>query len=132
MFKRLMIIGGILNTLFFLFHIFVGYRIQHLTALAAGYRNLLASFNLAASLFIFFIAYASLLHHQDLLQTKLGHAVLVFASLLYLSRAAEEFILFKFNAFIFGSCLLVGVIYALALVVATRKERPTTAVPLAA
>ena len=52
MFKRLMIAGGILNALFFLFHVFVGYRIQHLSQLAANYRALLESFNVAGALFI--------------------------------------------------------------------------------
>jgi putative effector of murein hydrolase len=124
MFKRLMIMGGILNTLFFLFHVYVGYRIQHLTQLADPYRSTLSGFNIAASLFIFFLAYASFRHQNDLLETKLGHAVLAFASLLYLSRAAEEFILFNFSPAPFFSCLLVGAIYVWALVIATRREDP--------
>jgi putative effector of murein hydrolase len=129
MFKRLMITGGILNGLFFLFHVFVGYRIQHLTQLAAGYRSLLASFNVAGALFILFIAYASFFHHQDLLETKLGHTALAFASLLYLTRAAEEFVLFKFDAAVFASCLPVGAIYAVALVIATKREGPAATLP---
>ena len=129
MFKRLMIAGGILNALFFLFHVFVGYRIQHFSQLAANYRALLESFNVAGALFILFIAYASFLHHRDLLASKLGHAVLAFASLLYLSRAAEEFILFEFDAAVFTSCLLVGAVYLGALAVATRREGPTQALP---
>ena len=129
MFKRLMITGGILNGLFFLFHVIVGYRIQHLTQLAAGYRSLLASFNVAGALFIFFIAHVSLLHHQDLLETKLGHTVLAFASLLYLTRAAEEFILFKFDAAVFASCLPVGAIYFVAVVIATRRKGPAVTLP---
>jgi len=130
MFKRLMIVGGILNSLFFLFHIFLGYQIQHLAHAAASHRGLLAAFNVAVALFIFFFVYASFLHQKDLLETKLGHAVLGLASLLYLSRAAEEFILFKFNTRIFVSCLLVGAIYAGALVIAMRSGRPTAALPL--
>ena len=51
-------------------------------------------------------------------------AVLAFASLLYLSRAAEEFFLFKFDAAVFGSCLLVGAVYAVALVIATKRGGP--------
>jgi putative effector of murein hydrolase len=130
MFKRLMIAGGILNALFFLFHIFVGYRIQRLTELAANYRALLASFNIAGALFILFIVYASFLHHNDLLETRLGHALLAFASLLYLSRAAEEFILFKFDAAVFGSCLPVGALYAVALVLAIKRKGPAATLPL--
>jgi len=130
-FKRLMIIGGILNTLFFLFHVFLCYQIHQLTKLAAGYRGLLEAFSIAGTLFIFFFAYASFLHQKDLLETKLGHSVLALTSLLYLSRAAEEFILFKFKAVIFASCLLVGAIYVAALVM-VRRERPTAALPLAA
>jgi hypothetical protein len=44
----------------------------------------------------------------------------------------ERFILFKFSTIIFASRLLVGVVYVVALVIATRRERPAVDMPLAA
>jgi hypothetical protein len=52
--------------------------------------------------------------------------------LLYLSCAAEEFILFKFHARVFVSCLVVGALYAMALVAALGREQAAAVVPLAA
>ena len=123
MFKRLMILGGILNSFFFLFHAFLGYRIHRL---ASVHRGTLQSFNIAGTLSIFFFAYASFAHQKDLQETRLGHAVLALASLIYLSRAAEEFILFKFTAGVFASCFIVGALYATALVIAVKKKPTNT------
>jgi hypothetical protein len=48
---------------------------------------------------------------------------------LFISRAAEEFILFKFNPAVFASCLLVGVIYFVALLIATKSKGPAASLP---
>jgi hypothetical protein len=126
MFRRLMVVGGILNSGFFLFHVFVGYELTHL---ASPHRALLEAFNLVGTLVIGFFAYASFVHHRELLETGLGHAVLGLASLIFLSRAAEEFILFKFRAPVFASCFVVGALYAVALVVALRRKSSASAQP---
>jgi hypothetical protein len=131
MFKRWMIVGGILNALFFLFHAYVGYEIQQLTGLADARRGFMEGCNFAMTLVMFLFAYASLLCPRDLLETKLGHAVLALISAIYLTRAAEELILFKFHGAAFAACLIVGVLYLWALVIATTRERPAASLPLA-
>jgi hypothetical protein len=78
--------------------------------------------NVSGVLFIFFFAYASFFHGKELLQTGLGRVVLSLILALYLSRAAEEFFLFKFTPAIFGSCVLVGAIYAALFVIALRES----------
>lgn len=123
--KALLVAGGVLNTLFFLFHIMLGYQIFHLTQVAPPYRAFMEALNVAGVLFMFFFAYVSFFHGKDLLGTGLGRTVLVLVSALYLSRAAEEFFLFKFNFAIFGSCIVVGAIYAALLVIAIR-QRPAS------
>lgn len=112
--RKLLTAGGVLNLVFGLFHIYLGYEIQHLD-LAPGYRGLMQALNVGGTLFIFFFAWASLFHQRDLLECRLGRSVLVLTAALYLTRAAEEFILFRFTPGIFAACLLVGGIYAALL-----------------
>ena len=57
--KVLLVIGGILNSLFFLLHLVLSYQIHNLTQLAAGYRGLLQALNVGGVLFIFFFAFVS-------------------------------------------------------------------------
>jgi hypothetical protein len=127
--KPLLIAGGILNTVFFLFHLFLGYQIHHLVQLTTPYRTLMEALNVGGVLFIFFFAYASFFHGKELLTTGLGRVVLLLVAALYISRAGEEFVLFKFTPVIFGSCLLVGIIYVTLFAIAlkeTNKRRPAT------
>ena len=120
--RVLLIVGGILNAIFLLLHLLLGYQIHQLSQLAPEDRGLMQALNVAVVLFVFFFAYASFLHGKELFETGLGRAALAFASLLYLSRAAEEFFLFKFTAAIFGTCLLVGAIYAALLLMAIKRS----------
>lgn len=124
--RRLLFIGGVLNSAFFLFHLLLAYQISRLVQLAPPHRALMEALNAAGALFLFFFAYASFVHGKELLETGLGRVVLVLASALYLSRAAEEFFLFPFNLAIFSSCLFVGAIYAALFVIALQeKPQPT-------
>jgi len=120
--KRLLIAGGILNALFFLFHVWLGYQIHQLAQVAPPYRALMEALNVGGVLFIFFFAYASLFHGKDLMETGLGRVVLALVAVLYLSRAAGELFLFNFTAVIFASCLVVGAIYAALFVIALANE----------
>lgn len=125
--KALLTCGGILNVLFGLFHIFLGYQIAHWQQLPSGGRSMMQALNASGALFIFFFAYASFFLREDLLGTRLGRGVLAVAALLYLSRAAEEFILFSFSPTIFFPCLLVGLLYATLVYLAKPAERKALA-----
>ena len=125
--RGLLIAGGILNSLFLLFHLLLGYQICHLTQVAAPYRGLMEALNVGGVLFIFFFAYVSFFHGKELLESGLGRVVLVLISALYLSRAAEEFVLFQFTPAIFGSCVLVGAIYLALLVISLKmRQKPVS------
>jgi hypothetical protein len=75
--KVLLIVGGVLNTLFFIFHLAMGYQIHHLTQVAPAYRSLMEALDIGGVLFIFFFAYVSFFHGKELLETGLGHIILV-------------------------------------------------------
>jgi len=125
--KRLLIIGGVLNTIFFLFHIQLGYQIHHLTQVSSSHRALMEALNGAGVLFIFFFAYVSFFHAEELIETGLGRIVLALVAVLYLSRAAEEFFLFAFTPLVFGSCLLVGALYVALFTLALQQvQKPAT------
>jgi hypothetical protein len=113
--KTLLTTGAVFNVLFGIFHVWLGWTIEQSPALPPETRGLVLALNVAGTLMIFFLAYASAFCAHDLLATQLGRAVLVAAAVLYLSRAVVEYALFTFSAVIFFSCLLVGVIYAALL-----------------
>ena len=118
--RVLLILGGIFNTIFFLFHIFLGYRIQHIPSLQPNVLGMLQALNVAGVLLMLFFAVSSFFMQHDLTETKLGRTVLGLVVLVFASRAVEEFFLFRFNLSIFVSCLVVAVVYAAVLVVSLR------------
>lgn len=124
--KALLIVGGILNSLFFLLHLVLAYQINHLTQLAAPLRGLMEALSVGGVLFIIFFAFVSFFCQAELLQTRLGRTVLVLITALYLSRAVEEFILFTPSLLIFLSCTVTGLVY-LALLVLSLRTPPHVA-----
>ena len=113
--KGLLYAAGGLNLLFGLFHILVGYRLQTSPAIPAYYRGFMEACNAAVTLMIFFLASACLFCQRDMLETRLGKAVLVLGSALYLARAFEEFFWFSFAVLVFASCLVPGAIHLAVL-----------------
>jgi hypothetical protein len=114
--QTLLVIGGGLNVLFGLLHIWLGWEFHHATHLSPDDRALMEMLNVGAILFVFFFAYASFFYRKELLSTALGKAVLALILLMYLSRAAEEVILSPvFSAVIFAVCLLVAGVYLAAI-----------------
>ena len=114
--QTLLVIGGGLNVLFGLLHIWLGWEFHHATHLSPDDRALMEMLNVGAILFVFFFAYASFFCRKELLSTALGKAVLVLILLTYLSRAIEEVILPPtFSIVIFAACLLVAGVYLAAI-----------------
>ncbi|MGO9241341.1 MAG: hypothetical protein ACLQBJ_11075 [Bryobacteraceae bacterium] len=113
--KTLLYVTGFLNLLFGLFHVYLGYEIGVSSTLAQDPRSLLQGLNLANALMIFFLAYVCLMHQRDMLATGLGKAVLLLGTLVYLSRAAEEFFWFQFSPLMTTACLVVGVLHLILL-----------------
>lgn len=120
--KRLILAGGIFNAFFTVFHIWLGWQIQTIPDLLPEYKSLMLMLNVAGTLTIAFATFASFFCMDDLLGTGLGRATIVLVALFYGSRAIEEIILApQFSPIIFGVCLLVAMIYALAIAGVVRK-----------
>jgi hypothetical protein len=114
--QTLLVVGGVVNVLFGLLHIWLGWEFHRATHLSPDDRALIEMLNVGAILFVFFFAYASFFCRKELLSTALGKAVLVLILLMYLSRAVEEIILSPtFSIVIFATCLLVVGIYLAAI-----------------
>jgi len=122
--RALLLIGGILNLAFGTFHIGLFWGLQAAAGLSTSVRSLVLALNGAVILSVLFLAVASLFFRADLLATGLGRLTLGLAAALYLSRAAEEFLLFKFTPVIFGACSVVGALYVAILVMALRIPGP--------
>lgn len=108
--------GGIINALFCLFHVWLGWAMWHWTQVPASMRSLLEIFNLSGVLFIGFFAYASLFRPVEMLESGLGRALGLLVFLLYGVRAAAEFVFqAKLNPVIVAFCLVVAAIYLAVL-----------------
>jgi len=122
--RALLVVGGILNLAFAAFHIGLFRGIQASTSLSPSTKGLMHALNAAGTLSIAFFVVVSFFFRDDLLTTRLGRLTLGLVSALYLSRAAEEFFLFKFTPVIFGACSVVGALYVGILVMALRTPGP--------
>jgi len=120
--RALRVVGGVLNGLFALFHVWLGWRIGG-SGLPDAARGLMLALNAGGTLFIAFFAYAFLARGADLLSTGLGRATLAVCLLLYWSRAVEEIFWFRFSPAIFVTCLAAGAIPG-ALLALTRRAAP--------
>jgi hypothetical protein len=119
-----LIIGGVINVLFVLFHIFLGYNIYQIQNIAVEYRSLMTMLNVGGVLFIALFAIASLGYTQEMLTTRIGSLVTLFVVLLYGSRALEEIVVSShFSTVIFTACIIVAVVYIIPLVIG-RKNVP--------
>jgi hypothetical protein len=122
--KILIILGGVLNGLFTVFHIWLGWQIYSLQGLLPEHKALMLMLNVGGILLIGFATFASLFCIKDVLTTRLGKATIFLIILLYASRAVEEIIISPgFSLVIFTTCLAVAAIYALALTGTTHKNR---------
>ncbi len=111
--KAMLIAGGVINLMFVAFHVLLGYQIQHLAGVSRDLKALMLALNLGGSLCILFFAYASLFATQEVLGTRLGRGLLGLVSVIYLSRAAEEFVFFSVVTWwVVIACLRVGALYA--------------------
>lgn len=114
--RTLLTIGGGLNVLFGLLHLWLGWGFHQATHLPPNDHALMEMLNVGAILFVFFFAYVSFFCGKELLTTALGKAVLVLILLMYVSRAIEEIILSPtFSIVIFATCLLVAGVYLAAI-----------------
>jgi hypothetical protein len=120
--KRLLLVGGSFNAFFTVFHIWLGWQIQLLPGLLPEIKALMQMLNVAGILTIAFATFASFFCVEDLVGTSLGRATIILVALFYAIRAAEEIILApEFSPVIFGVCLVVAMIYTLAIAGAIRK-----------
>jgi hypothetical protein len=104
-------IGGIFNLIFGLFHIFLCYQIYQFYKTQPVY-PLLQMFAIGGMLMVFFLAYTSLACYAELKTTMLGRWVVLLNILIYFTRTLGEFILFpKPHIIIISLCSLVSLIY---------------------
>ena len=119
--RILLRVGGVVNALFVIFHMWLGYRIHTSPGIAVGNRPLMEMLNVGGVLIILLFAVSSLCYAEEMLGTKLGRVMLLFVFLFYGSRAAEELIISpRFSPAIFTICALLAGLY-FVLYIRTRK-----------
>jgi len=115
--KILLRIGGVLNAVFVVFHIWLGWVLHTSPAIAAHDRPLMEMLNAGGVLFILLFAWVSLGYTEETLSTRVGRLVLFFVFLLYGSRAIEEIVISPaFSPLIFAACLLVALLHLVVFI----------------
>ncbi len=120
MLNALLILNGVIQLAFALFHVQLGMAISRVTGIGDA-RPLMIALNASGTGMFFFFAYASLVPRRQLVTTHLGRAVLVLIAVTYLVRAAEEAVIFHFNPLVFWSCLGVGLLNLVILALSGRE-----------
>ncbi|HLP46441.1 MAG TPA: hypothetical protein VK469_10860 [Candidatus Kapabacteria bacterium] len=121
--KRLLLIGGIVNAIFTLFHFYLHYQLYKLKSLPANLYALLLMLNLGGILIILFFTLAFLVYSREVLTTKLGGLALLFCSIFYGTRALEEIILSpRFSIVIFSSCIITSLLFLVIWIMRKRSS----------
>lgn len=116
MIKIIVLIAGGFNFILAFFHVYLVWKIHSLDTLSSDHRALMGILNISTALLVFFLAIGSIFFIKEMLTTCIGRLILVFGFLLYALRAIGEITLFPaFNVIIFAACVLVAVLYLVAL-----------------
>jgi hypothetical protein len=110
--RALLILAGLLNTAFVAFHVFLGVQITHWTTLPLMTRGLIETLNGGCTLVLAFLGFVFLVRGKEVMGTGLGAATLALGTLIYFSRAVEEFIWLNGNWKIAAICTVVGLMHA--------------------
>lgn len=124
--RTLVVVGGVLNVLFFVLHVFMGYSLHGAPRLDAPVRALLETFNLVTAVTVGFFAFVSLVYAGEALRTRIGRSVLVLIALFYLCRSVAEFAFMPaVTPTILIACLIVVALYAAALLIRDPRAAAT-------
>jgi hypothetical protein len=119
MLKILALVGGLLNGVFTLFHLWLGWQIYSVAALEPGFKSLMEMLNVGLVFLVLLFALAALLYPEELVSTKIGKLLIGASAVFYLSRAGEEILIsMQFSWQIFSLCLAVGLYYLALLLFA--------------
>ncbi len=116
-------LGGIIQALFTLFHIYLAYDISRISTLNADDIIFMQMLNVGGIIIIGFFTYVSFFHSEDLTELRLGRLILWLIIVFYLSRAMEEIMYYgtQFSRPIFFICLSVSFLYIVILFTKIRK-----------
>jgi len=114
--KNIVLIAGCFSLILALFHVYLGWKIHGLAALSPEHRALMEMLNIGTGLLVFLLAIGSTFFIKEVLTTRIGRLTLLVGFLLYALRAIGEVVLFPaFNVVIFVVCIIVAVLYLVAL-----------------
>lgn len=95
--RTAILIGGVYHVAFALFHL-AFWRLfrwrRELTSLSPVNRSVMQILNLCLTFVFLAFAYVSFFHAPELLETSLGHAMLLLIAIFWCLRAAEQLVFF--------------------------------------
>jgi hypothetical protein len=113
--KALLSAAGVVNGLFGVFHVWLGFELYRSPVIPADYRGLVEALNAAGCLLLLFLAYACLFRKRETAETGLGRAVLTLGVVVYGLRAVEEFFWFPYTPAIFVPCVVAAGLHLVVL-----------------
>jgi hypothetical protein len=120
--KWLLLLGGVFQVAFGLFHILLSRSIHLDTTISTDHRALMQALNISGTIMIFFFAYVSLFCRHEMVTTHVGRATLAFVCMIYFGRAIESPLLFGFEPVIFTLCIIIGFLYLIPLLQSRRTS----------
>jgi len=121
--KKLLLIGGVVNALFVVFHLLMGIALHKPSGLPADTHALLQMLNVGGSLFILFFTLAFLAYPVEVVNTRVGRLSLLFCVFLYGTRAVEEiFWAPVFSPVIFSVCMVTTILFT-GIFISTFRSR---------
>ena len=122
--KTFLLIGGLYNIGFVIFHMLFWKIFQwkeDLRSISYVNRAIMQVLNIRLTYVFVVFAYISIIHLEDLISTQLGNTILVAISLFWFMRAIEQIKFFgiknKYSAVLFVIFLIGSIIYAIPLIV---------------
>ena len=120
--QKTIMAAGLINALFFVFHLFFPRMFRwekSLASLDRLNRAIFWTYHIIVLLILAAMAYISIRYASDLLGTPLGGAVLLTFAMFFILRIAAEFLYFGFDGvrsvIILAMCLVPAVVYMLGL-----------------
>jgi len=95
--NTLLIIGGFYNLIFAVIHLTLPKVCkwkEDIAKLTLVNRGMFQVFSILVTLYLFFLAYVSLFHTQELIDTSLGHMIIAFIALGWTIRAVSQIFIY--------------------------------------
>lgn len=118
----ILLIGGIVQVLITILHITIFWGISSNSTLLPAVKITSHIFNAAVLTSVIFLAYVSLFRIKDLINTRIGNIICIFAAVFYLQRGFVELYLRGVNFSSLALSIIIAMLYIIPILPSKKKE----------